>query len=222
MVRAAALSALSAHSSPEAAQVARAALADEYPRVRMAAAQALAKTPGSIEVLAKHATRDRWAMVRAAALDALGDQSGAESVLQRGLGDPSRLPRAAAVRALTKRRVRSVWPAIKAKLENRDEWPEVLIEGIAYARTMCQADAGKPLLGLLRRGLKPDAWTRDVDVATLALEALLELGGQPAKDALLLARSPTAPVGFRAAAERVAAQPPRCASAKAPSQPAAR
>jgi hypothetical protein len=201
MLRAAAIEALSDRKSQHNARVAATALRDPYPRVRAAAASALASHPEAQRLLVEHAVRDRWPMVRAAALESVAAQPGAEPVLRKGVGDASRIGRAAAIRGLITARVRGAWPLVAARLEDKEEWPEVLTEGVRFAADLCIREADKVLLRLLERGIKPDAWEPDAELGVQALEALLRLGGEAAKRATRLANSRTAPASFRAAIE---------------------
>jgi len=210
MLRAAAIEALADRKSEQNARVAAGALRDPYPRVRAAAASALTNHPEAQPLLIEHAVRDRWPMVRAAALDAVASQPGAEPVLRKGVGDASRIGRAAAVRGLTKARVRGAWPLVQARLEDKEEWPEVLTESVRFVAALCVREADKVLLRLLERGIKPDAWEPDADLAVQALDALLRLGGRAAKTATRLANSPGAPPSFRAAVEARPAGEPTC------------
>jgi HEAT repeat protein len=212
MLRAAAIEALAERKSAQNAKVAAVALKDAYPRVRAAAASALAHHPEAQRLLAEHAFRDRWPFVRAAALDAISGQPGAEPILRKGVGDGARIARAAAVRGLTAARIRDAWPLVKARLEDRQEWPEVLTEAVRFAAELCIADADKGLLRLLERGIKPDAWGPDAELAVQALEALLKLGGPARKAAMQLANSQAAPPSFRAAIEARPAGQAACAA----------
>ena len=82
------------------------------------------------------------------------------------------------------------WPLVKRRLEDKEEWPEVLSEGVRFARELCVHQAGDTLIALMKRGLKPDAWEPDADLGLQALSALLQLGGEPAKSATRLANEP--------------------------------
>jgi hypothetical protein len=211
MLRGSALTALTDRKSVMTVTTAQRALEDDYSRVRVVAARALAQTPSALQALAKHAVRDRWVVVRAAALDALSEFPGAEPLLRRGVADSAHQARAAAIRGLTKARVTTAWPLVKNRLEDHDEAPDVLADAVQFARALCIADAARSLASLLRRGAEPDASSYESDVGLLALGALIDLGGEPAAAALKTARGRAAPTGFRAVAEKLAAQPTVCA-----------
>ncbi|HEX7476560.1 MAG TPA: HEAT repeat domain-containing protein, partial [Polyangiales bacterium] len=202
MLRVAALQALAERHSAAAPSVATKALTDANPRVRSAALASLASAAGGVELLSKYARDDKWFLVRTAALDALPEGAGAEPVLRAALGDRAAVVRAAAVRGL--RRVRSVaaWPAVAPHVENAQEYPEVIAEGIGFARALCVQDAAPALQGVVTRGLRPDAWGPDQELALGALETLGILGGKPGAWALEQARSPVVPPSVRTSIER--------------------
>lgn len=211
MLRAAAIEGLAEHEAAQTEAIATSALKDAYPRVRMAAATALGPHRNAQLPLATSALRDKWPMVRVAALDAIAAQPGAEPVLRKAVGDGSRKGRAAAIRGLTLARVSGAWPLVKQRLEDKEEWPEVLSEGVRFARELCVHQAGDTLLALLRRGAKPDAWEPDADLGLQALGALLQLGGEAAKSATQLANRAGVPPAFKATYEADHARPgPRC------------
>jgi hypothetical protein len=212
MVRSEALAALAERGSAQHLEVASAALeSDPYPRVRIAASSVLAKEPSALGVLAKHAGRDSWPMVRAASLEALASQAGAEQVLRAGLADRAHQVRAAAIRALTTAGARAAWPMVEQRLKDKDEWPEVVSEGVRFARALCIEGAAGALLDLLRKGIRADAFARDADVGLLAFEALAQLGGEPARAATAVAGASTAPEVFRSAVRTQASRKPECA-----------
>ena len=90
MLRAAAIRALAAAAVPDATRVAREGLSDAYPRVRIAAVDALVGHEGSLEQLVGIARRDPWPMVRASAVQSLGPVGGARPLVRAGR---SRSPR---------------------------------------------------------------------------------------------------------------------------------
>lgn len=214
MLRSLAVTALAERAASNAQNVATVALKDAYPRVRVAAASALAAHREAFADLRTHARRDQWPMVRAAALDALAGQPGAAAVLREAVTDNAHQVRAAAVRGLARSGTRDAWPLVKARLEDAEEWPEVLTEAVAYAGTLCVAAASKPLLALLRRGSQPDADANDAELAVAALDALRRLGGDAERAALSMATSPAAPPAFRGAAEHPLPKERRCVAAQ--------
>jgi hypothetical protein len=212
MLRAAALTALAERSRERVQDAARAALDDEYPRVRVAAIDALGARQDAIDALSTHATRDTWPMVRVAAVDALAELPGTTPVLRAVLDDSARLVRAAGIRGLTRIKQRDAWPLVKAKLEDPEEWREVLVEAIAFAGALCIHDARNALVGFVRKGVEPEASTRATELGLAALDSLRRLGGEPEKAALSLARSAAAQASFRAATEQPLPPGAKCAA----------
>lgn len=210
MLRAAAVGALAERGAPQAAEAARRALDDDYPRVRRAGVEALADRPEAIEPLAIRARRDVWPMVRAAAARALADDPAARPVMRAAVTDRARKVRAAAIEALTEARAREAWPVVRERLEDEDEWPEVLSAAIAYARTLCVHEAAAPLAKLVDRVFEPKVWAPDMDVAVEAVGALTSLGGERAEQALQRAGADRAPAALRGAVERAAEHADRC------------
>jgi len=212
MLRATALTALGQRKAAASVELARKALKDEYPRVRLVAVQALAGEASATAQLTAHAQRDRWPMVRAAAYEVLAKHSGTGATLQGGVEDRSKSVRAAALRALTAARVVSAWPAVEKVLLNDNEWPEVTVEAAAYARALCVQQAREPLAELLVRALKPNAAPFEAEVGGPVFEALADLGGEAAADAQRIAARPTSPPGLKAMAKQAAARKAACAS----------
>jgi HEAT repeat protein len=213
MLRAAALTALAERSRERAQTAARAALEDEYPRVRVAAIDALGPRAEAIDALSTHATRDTWPMVRVAAIDTLAELPGTGRVLRAVLDDSARLVRAAGIRGLAHTKQRDAWPLVKRRLEDPEEWREVLVEAIAFAGALCIHDARNALVGFVRHGVVPEANTKTTELGLAALDSLRRLGGEAEKAGLGLARSASAPVAFRTATEL-----PLPTGAKCPSQ----
>lgn len=210
MLRAAAVEALVARQAGDAGEVARAALEDPYPRVRAAAVGALEGEADATYAIATRARRDPWPLVRARAVKALAPHPRARPVVRSALGDRAEQVRAAAIGALARARDRGAWPSIASRLTDDDEWPSVISAGVAFARELCVAEAREPLIAVLRRGIRPNAWAPDVDVAVEALGALVDLGGEAAREALTIAGRPSSPPQLRAAAQRARTAAPRC------------
>ncbi|MEM9194870.1 MAG: HEAT repeat domain-containing protein [Myxococcota bacterium] len=203
MLRSAAIEALRIHA-PESPAI-RAALQDDYPRVRVAAIESL----GSIPQVAELGRTDRWPMVRAAAITHL-DGDSARRLARRGLADDSMLVRAAAVEKLTLLRDGTIAPRIAERLADADEWPRVIEAAIGYAREVCVPELGEALAEVVRRGIRPNAWAPDVEMAALAIEAIVRVGAEDAEAMVRRAQAETAPASVRQAAAQAAARPNRC------------
>ncbi|MBX3249737.1 MAG: HEAT repeat domain-containing protein [Myxococcales bacterium] len=207
MLRAAALRALPrVIGSPARARL-RAGLADRYPRVRAAAAEAFGQLDATREdvlELATRARRDEWPLVRAAAVRAIAGHEVARPVVVAALGDRSRKVRGAAIDALREAGVDEAWPRIAARIEHAGEWPEVLAAAIRFAHERCRREGAPELLALVERARSPEAVAGDVELGVFALQALVALGredvlptetGIPALDAArtLAERAPRCP-----------------------------
>jgi hypothetical protein len=192
--------------------VAIAALEDPYPRVRAQAAGVLAQASNARDPLTVHATRDTWPLVRAAALESLATQPGNDAVLRKAIDDRNHQVRAAAIRAVTKARIRDAWPQVEPRMKHEGEWPEVIAEAIRFAAALCVREAAPELNAALQRGIKPDAWEPDLDNALLAFDALMRLGGAAAKTALETANHPISPEVFKTAARTQRDKPAACAA----------
>lgn len=217
MLRSASVQTLAERHSPQATPAARKALEDAYPRVRLAAAQMLARDTVATKELAVHAQRDRWPMVRAAAYEALAHHAGAEETLKAGVADRARGVRSAALHALATAKVKSAWPLVEDRLRHDNEWPEVSVAGLEYVRALCVQDAKDAVVALLLRALAPNAADFELELAAPAFETLIALGGEAAAQARKIAARPTSPAGLKAMAnrsknpascERAGAQPP--------------
>ncbi|MGE0787540.1 MAG: HEAT repeat domain-containing protein [Sandaracinaceae bacterium] len=202
MLRAAAVEALARRQSNVRGAVARAALADETARVRVEAIRILASDAEATDALANAAREDAWPMVRAAAVEGLFQRTEALPVVRRAVRDRSALVRAAAIGTLTRAGDRAAAPLVRARMSDDDEWPRVTVAALRYAAELCVPEAGEDVLTVLRRGIRPDAWAPDVDVAALAMVVALRLGGSTREDASRIAARESTPASVRAAAAR--------------------
>jgi HEAT repeat protein len=210
MARSAALDALAARGAASTGQLARKALQDPYPRVRMAALAFLADGPETFRLRSRYAQSDKWPMVRAAAVESLSHVPKATGVVVDRLQDGSKIVRAAAIRVLRIRRDRAAWNSVEDRLRDDDEWPAVISEGISFVRELCIREGAEALSAVVDRGLKPRPWLPDVDLAARALEALSLLGGPTAESVFRAASSPAAPAIIRENAERAARRTEHC------------
>jgi len=203
MLRAAALEALDARRSPKLTETARVALDDAYPRVRIAGMHALRTSSADLERVSVMARRDPWPMVRSEAVLQLAPQRRARDVIRAALDDAKESVRAAAVVAITRAGDRAAWPLVAARLADDDEWPIVISAGLELARALCSQDAHDAVMAVLQRGLRDDAWAPDAEMAVLALETAVMIGGALADDARQVAERSSAPESLRGAARRL-------------------
>jgi hypothetical protein len=203
MLRTAALEALDERRAADIDRYARAALKDEYPRVRIAGLSILKRRSKPFAVLYERAQHDPWPMVRAAALDGLIDDPNGMSMLVRATEDPAKIVRATAIRTLLARADRLAWSAVERRLLDDNEWPRVNAEAVAFAKELCVAEAETALKKILDRGLQPKAWLPDVELAASALDALIALKGKENSQSLIeSALAPFAPASIQAVAKQ--------------------
>ena len=107
-------------------------------------------------------------------------------------------------------RARDAWATILERISRENEWPEVVTEGVRFARAMCVQDSAEILVELLERGLEPNAWEPDQRVGMEAFEALVDLGGEARENALAAAAAALSNPGFKREAERALKRPPAC------------
>ena len=202
MTRAAAIESLASRRIEDAGAIARAALADDYPRVRMAALRAFRVLgSGPLREIGLAARQDPWPMVRAAGLVALGRSARVRPVVRAAVGDPAQLVRAAAIALLDPDDAQD-WALIAGVLQDDDEWPKVIRAGLAAAVERCRPDAIDALAAVADRGLRPNPWAPDVELGAEAIEVAARIGGPAARALLERAASPVAPAPYRNAAER--------------------
>jgi hypothetical protein len=90
------------------------------------------------------------------------------------------------------------------------EWPVVIEAAIAFAKSRCVRAAAEPMLEIVRRGIRPDGWAPDIDLAVSAIDALAALGGQAAAEGIQMGSRETSPPAIRAAAQRARRAQPTC------------
>jgi len=210
MLRSAAIEALHQRSRELGRRAAERALEDPYPRVRAMAVTVLAPLPESIVRLAKNVPEDEWFLVRQAALEKLPDSPQSRAWFESALQDRSPVVRASAIAALARVRAHTSWPHIQPLVDNAEEYPEVLAQGIAFARGLCLQAAAPSLRKLVVRGIAPDAWHADQELALSALETLSSFGGESAKWARDHAVGPSVPKEVQLAAAAAADRPGSC------------
>ncbi|HET8937348.1 MAG TPA: HEAT repeat domain-containing protein [Polyangiales bacterium] len=216
MLRSAAVEALAQRNAPSTQSVAQRALDDEYPRVRASAVGVLAKLPATFEMLSQKVLKDHWFLVRRTALDELPDSPDSRRWFVTELSDPIAIVRASAIRALARVGASESWSKIEPALQNPEEYPEVIAEAVSFSRALCVRAAIPGLRQVVTRGLKPDAWSVDQELALSALETLSAFGGADAEWAKSQASSSLVPKEVQLAAAAALKRAPAC-SQKGPS-----
>jgi hypothetical protein len=178
--------------------------------VRAVAVSVLAPLPGSVQHLSKSAREDEWFLVRQTALEKLPDGPESRRWFESALKDKTPVVRASAIAALARVRAAESWLQVQPLLDNAEEYPEVLAQGIGFARALCLAAAVPSLRKIVARGIQPDAWTADQDLALSALETLSAFGGEAAAWARDHAVGPTVPKEVQLAAAAAAKRPAAC------------
>jgi hypothetical protein len=202
MLRAAAVEALSRRDSSERLTVARAALSDAYPRVRLEAVRVLDANDQDDGALVEIARGDGWPMVREAAVQGLWDRPSGRDAVRAAIRDRSERVRRAAILAVTRAGDRQVWPLVRGRLEDDDEWPQVTVAALDFVRELCVRDAGPSVITVVRRGLRDGAWPPDIDVGAVAVELAVSLGGETEREVALLLDDPSVPASMREALGR--------------------
>ena len=189
MLRSEALGTLMVRNATTGKQSAQKLVRDPYPRVRLAALRVLEKHTQTEAMIQRLVHNDPWPMVRSQALLALAKSNSSTKLLRASLDDHAFSVRAAAIAGLRVRGDKKAWPLVSQRLQDDDEWPQVLSEAIKYSGALCIKSSKDALLNLLKRGLKPNAWAPDSDIAMQAYDSLLRLGGQARSDAIRVVES---------------------------------
>ncbi|MFM2420094.1 MAG: hypothetical protein RL385_4817 [Pseudomonadota bacterium] len=192
MQRAEAFAALRERAPEKAASLAPKIAGDAYPRVRAEAMGSLRKGQDD-SLLRRTAKDDPWPQVRVAGAEALATRPELRADLVALLEDPSRKVRAAAIGGLAHQGARERWLDVQRHLVAADEWTEVKAAAIAFAESQCIGAAREPLVNVVRRGLRHEATEDEQALSGAALEALHNLGGAAADDALKLVEREGAP-----------------------------
>ena len=166
--------------------------------------------------LATMARQDSWPMVRSAAVSALFDRRAGRRAVLRSIRDRSPRVRRAAIRAVTGAGDQEALPLVAARLQDDDEWPQVTNAALRYVSELCIDEAGEAVLAVVRRGIRPDAWAPDLDVAVVAADLAMRLGGETQADMLRIAGRANTPENIRVVVQRRRSEPRPCGEASAP------
>jgi HEAT repeats len=153
---------------------------------------------------------DEWPLVRAAAADALAKHPASpalDKALKDAVVDDSSLVRARSVRAIGERRVTSAAGRIRDRLEDADEWPEVRAEAARSLGALCDGDSADVLAAFAKKLTDPMASADAQLIGNAAVQALGRLA-QPnlAKQLAPLTEKKAPPHARRAAATALAAR----------------
>jgi hypothetical protein len=190
MLRAEAVEALGARASRELLGV---LLVDRYPRVRLAAARAVARRGHEIPTLVALARHDAWPLVRAYALQEIADAPGGREAMLEALRDPASAMRASALDLLRTRSAPDVDAPLIVILEDALEWPHVTARAVELAEARCSDTLGPALVRVIDRGARAEASPGHLETAQLALRVALRMGGTTEASARRAAEGPAAP-----------------------------
>lgn len=126
--------------------------------------------------LATRLKQDEWPLIRAAAADALarsGANAEIDQSLTEALLDDSALVRARSVRALGERRAQNAAGRIRDHLADKDEWPEVRAEAARALGALCDHESSDMLLAFAKVLADPMA---SPDSQLIATGAVMSLG----------------------------------------------
>ncbi|MBN1654292.1 MAG: hypothetical protein JXA30_11025 [Deltaproteobacteria bacterium] len=185
MLRKAALEALDEGGTTNSCRYATKTLKDTYPRVRVAGLSILSRRCKRFDLVSERAQKDLWPMVRAAAVSELVSDPNAGKTIVRAIDDPAKIVRAAAIKTLLARKERRAWRVIEKRLLDDNEWPRVLAEAIAFAKELCIVESVDSLKRVFDRGLQPQSWLPDAELAASALDAIMFLKGKDGSKSFL-------------------------------------
>jgi len=182
------------------------AMTDPDVRVREAAVRASAPLPNAAPALATRLRDDEWPLVRMAAADALADSKDArvaDPALSRAIEDESPQVRAHVVLALGAHHAAPELPKIRERLADNDEHPLVRAAAAQALATMCDSASLPTLTKFAQKLADPMA---DANAHMIGAASLLALGELKPKDLaqrLAPLRAKGAPAQSKQAAEAV-------------------
>ena len=122
--------------------------------------------------LSERLEKDQWPLVRAAAADALARHPAGAALdrpLTTALSDESALVRARTVRALAERRATGVNDRIRDRLIDEHEWPEVRAEAARALGALCDTESADILAAFAKKLADPMASPEAQQIATGAV-----------------------------------------------------
>jgi HEAT repeat protein len=180
---------------------------DPEPRVREAALRALSasQVPGAPEAAATVLASDGWPFVKVQAIAVLAHAPASgrtDDALAGVLRDPSARVRGAALVALGARRASSAHDAVRERLADRQEDPDVRAAAAEALGAMCNAGDADRLTELARLLGAPGITEEAQRISLGALIGLAALGPPDLRERLAPLFSPSSPPAVRAAAQK--------------------
>lgn len=167
-------------------------LRDSYPRVRLAAARAVARRGGETQTLLALARHDAWPLVRGYALGEVVELAEGRALAMEALNDPASAMRARALELFRTRAGADLDTQLIAVLQDEQEWPHVVTRAVDVAGARCAETLGPALVSVVARGARPNANAGQLEAAQMALRVALSMGGATERDARAAAQGPSA------------------------------
>jgi HEAT repeat protein len=195
--------------------LARAADADDSPRARAAALEALAvaKPSPPVAPIARRLKDDEWTFVRSAAaatLAAFAPGPRVDEALEGAIADDAATVRQAAITALAGHRDAHAAKAIRASLGDEHEALEVRLAATKALAALCDRESTQLLTDLAQRAPVSMASDEDIQIGLTAAEALGELHPVDLAARLAPLAAKDARAEARTAAVRALAATPSC------------
>lgn len=182
------------------------ALTDPDVRVREAAIRASGGIPNTVPTLTTLLAKDEWPLVRMAAADALAAAKGtpeAATALSRAIDDSSPHVRAHVIIALGEHHASSDLGKIRERLLNEEEYPMVRAAAAQALAALCDTSSLDALTRYAQKLIDPMASPQDHMVGSAALLALGEMHPADLAQRLEPLRAKGAPPQARQAADAV-------------------
>jgi len=182
------------------------ALKDSDVRVREAAIRASNGSPSTVPALTELLAKDEWPLVRMAAADALAEAKGSPSApaaLSRAIDDSSPHVRAHVIVALGEHHVTSDLDKIRKRLRDEEEYPMVRVAAAQALAALCDTSSLDDLTRYAHKLTDQMASPQDHMVGSAALLALGEMHPADLAKRLEPLRGKGAPPQARQAADAV-------------------
>ncbi|HYP90594.1 MAG TPA: HEAT repeat domain-containing protein, partial [Polyangiaceae bacterium] len=169
----------------------------------------------SSRALGERLADDEWPLVRAAAADALArypQSRDTDDTLTKALSDEAPLVRARSIRALGDRNVRQASSRIRDRLIDAEEWPEVRAEAARALGALCDQDSVGELGAFAKKLSDPMASPDAQLIATASVVSLGRLGPANLQQVLAPLSDKKAPAQAQRAAALARATPAACRS----------